>query len=476
MAEKAARDSTIMVKNREEKDMVKQFTSASSVQSEYKRKLTTADEAVKVVKSGDRIHYGLFCGIVRELDKALAKRTEELTDVLVMDTIWNYPEPPAILQADPEAKHFKYLSTHMSGLDRKMNKQGCCWFVPVQFRENPKYMAENVGPINVAMFQVSPMDEYGNFTFGPQLAEYWGILKAAEKVIVEVNPAQPVIHGIENTINISQIDMIVEAEPTPLPSVVAKDATDIERKIAEHIVDKIESGSTLQLGIGGMPNYVGKMIAESDINDLSVHTEMFVDAYVKLYQQGKITGNKNTNKGKMVFTFAMGSQEVYDFLDDNPIGCIAPVDYVNNVDVIASNDKAISINSCLQVDLFGQVNSESDGLQHIGGTGGQLDFVMGSFQSKGGKSFLCTPSTRKYKDGTVRSLILPTLPEGSIVSAPRSATHYIVTEYGAVNLKGKSTWERAELLISIAHPDFRDDLIKQAEKMGIWKNTSKITY
>ncbi len=453
---------------------VREFCKAAQIQSEYNRKLVSADEAVKVVKSGDRIHYGLFCGIVRELDKALAKRTDELEDVLVMDTIWNYPEPPAILQADPEAKHFKYLSTHMSGLDRKMNKQGCCWFVPVQFRENPKYMAENVGPINVAMFQVGPMDEYGNFNFGPQLAEYWGIMKAAEKVIVEVNPAQPKVHGIENTINISQIDMIVEAPATPLPSIVAKDATDIEKKIATHIVDKIESGSTLQLGIGGMPNYVGKMIAESDINDLSVHTEMFVDAYVELYKQGKITGNKNTNKGKMVFTFAMGSQEVYDFLDDNPMGFMAPVDYVNAVEVIAANDKAVSINSCLQVDLFGQVNSESDGLQHIGGTGGQLDFVMGSFQSKGGKSFLCTPSVRKYKDGSVRSLILPTLPEGSIVSAPRSATHYVVTEYGAVNLKGKSTWERAELLISIAHPDFRDDLIRQAEKMGIWKNSSKV--
>lgn len=453
---------------------VREFCKAAQIQSEYNRKLVSADEAVKVVKSGDRIHYGLFCGIVRELDKALAKRTDELEDVLVMDTIWNYPEPPAILQADPEAKHFKYLSTHMSGLDRKMNKQGCCWFVPVQFRENPKYMAENVGPINVAMFQVGPMDEYGNFNFGPQLAEYWGIMKAAEKVIVEVNPAQPKVHGIENTINISQIDMIVEAPATPLPSIVAKDATDIEKKIATHIVDKIESGSTLQLGIGGMPNYVGKMIAESDINDLSVHTEMFVDAYVELYKQGKITGNKNTNKGKMVFTFAMGSQEVYDFLDDNPMGFMASVDYVNAVEVIAANDKAVSINSCLQVDLFGQVNSESDGLQHIGGTGGQLDFVMGSFQSKGGKSFLCTPSVRKYKDGSVRSLILPTLPEGSIVSAPRSATHYVVTEYGAVNLKGKSTWERAELLISIAHPDFRDDLIRQAEKMGIWKNSSKV--
>lgn len=455
-------------------ELTKSFCKMKDIQSEYQKKLVTADEAVKVIRSGDHIHYGLFGGIVRDLDAALAKRTDELYDVLVMDTIWNYPEPPAILQADPKAEHFKYMSTHMSGLDRKMNKQGCCWFIPVQFRENPKYMAENVGGIDVAMFQVSPMDEYGNFNFGPQLAEYWGIIEGAKKIIVEVNPCQPIIHGMQNTINISQIDMIVEGEARPLPSIVAKEATDTEKKIAGYIVDMIDSGSTLQLGIGGMPNYVGKKIAESDITDLSVHTEMFVDAYVNLYKEGKITGNKNTNKGKMVFTFAMGSQEVYDFLNDNPMGYIAPVDYVNALEVIAANDKMVSINSCLQVDLFGQVNSESAGLQHIGGTGGQLDFVMGAFKSKGGKSFLCTPSTRKNKDGSLQSLILPTLPQGSIVSAPRSATHYVVTEYGAVNLKGKSTWERAELLISIAHPDFRDELVKEAEKMGIWRNSSKV--
>ncbi len=455
---------------------VETFCKTSALEKEYQEKLVTADEAVKIVKSGDQVHYGLFGGLVRELDKALARRTEELHDVKVCTTIWNYPEPPAILQADPKAEHFKYCSTHMSGLDRKMNKQGCCWFIPVQFRENPKFWAEDVGDIDVAMFQTGPMDRFGNFNFGPQLAEYWGILKRAKKVIVEVNPEQPTIHGVQNTINLSQIDLVVEAPPAPMPNIIAKDASEVEKKIATHIVERMESGSTLQLGIGGMPNYVGKMIAESDIRDLSVHTEMFVDAYVNLYKEGKITGNKNLDKGKMVFTFAMGSSEVYEFLDDNPLGYIAPVDYVNNIDVIGSNDKVVSINSCLQVDLFGQVNSESAGLQHIGGTGGQLDFVMGSYRSEGGKSFLCTPSTRKNKDGSVSSLICPTLPQGSIVSAPRSAVHYIVTEYGAVDLKGKSTYERAELLISIAHPDFREELEREAEKMGIWKNSSKVQY
>jgi butyryl-CoA:acetate CoA-transferase len=455
---------------------IKQLCKSSEATAEYKKKLVSADEAVKVVKSGDLIHYGLFCGMIQDLDKALAKRTEELHDVRIGGTIWAYPDPPEILKADPDSKHFHYHSTHMSATDRRMNKEGRCWFIPVQFRENPKMWAENVGDINVAMLQVSPMDRYGYFNFGPQIAEYWAIFSAAKKIIVEVNENQPIVHGVQNAIHISQVDLVVEGSGGRLPNMIAKPASEVEKKIAGHIVERIKSGSSLQLGIGGMPNYVGTMITESDINDLSVHTEMFVDAYVNLFRAGKITGNKNLDKGKMVFTFAMGSQEVYDFLDDNPLGYVAPVDYVNALEVIAANDNVVSINSCLQVDLFGQVNSESAGLQHIGGTGGQLDFVMGAFKSKGGQSFLCTPSVRINKDGSKESLITARLPEGSIVSSPRSATHYVVTEFGAVNLKGKSTWERAELLVSIAHPDFQDELIREAEQMGIWKNSSKVLY
>jgi acyl-CoA hydrolase len=355
-----------------------------------------------------------------------------------------------------------------------MNKAGRCWYVPVQFRENPKYWSENVGDIDVAMLQVAPMDRYGNFNLGPQIAEYWGILEKAKVVIVEVNEKQPIAHGMQTTINLSQINFIVHGSNPDMPIIKAKEPNETDKKIAALVVDKISSGSTLQLGVGGLPNYVGSMIAHSDIRDLSVHSEMFVDAYYKLYCEGRITGNKNIDKGKMVYTFAQGSQELYDFINDNPVVCGAPVDYVNAVETIAANDKVVSINSCLQVDLFGQVNSESSGWQHIGGTGGQLDFVMGAFKSKGGQSFLCTPSVRENKDGTLESLIMPRLPEGSIVSVPRASTHYIVTEYGMVNLKGKSTWERTELLISIAHPDFRDNLIKEAERMGIWCNSSRI--
>ena len=443
---------------------------------EYKKKLTSADNAVKAIKSGDRVHYGLFNALVVDLDRALAKRAHELENVIVMTSIWAYPHKTEILVADPESKHFKYLSTQFSMQDRDWNKQGACWYVPVQFRENPKLWSENIGDIDVAMFQVAPMDKYGNFNFGPQVAEINGILKRAKKVIVEVNEKQPIAHGYQNTINLSRIDMIVHGSNPDMPIIKPKEANEIDKKIGQLIVERIRSGSTMQLGVGGLPNYIGAMIADSDINDLSVHSEMFVDAYLALYKEGKITGNKNIDKGKMVYTFGQGSQDLYDFINDNPILCCAPVDYVNALEVIAANDNVVSINSCLQVDLFGQVNSESSGFQHIGGTGGQLDFVMGAFKSNGGQSFLCTPSTRKNKDGSIESLIRPTLPEGSIVSVPRSATHHIVTEYGIANLKGKSTWERSELLISIAHPDFREDLIKSAEKMGIWKNSSKISY
>lgn len=447
----------------------------SELNVRYREKLVTAEEAVKTVKSGDRVHYGLFGGIVRELDQALALRTEELTDVTVYATIWGNGYIPAILQADPGAEHFHYCNTHFSALDRKMNREGVCWFVPVQFRENPKLFAENVdGGIDVAMFQAAPMDDYGNFNFGPQIAEYWGILKKAKTVIVEVNKDMPVNHGMQNVINLSQIDYVVESRGYPLNYLEAKPATDVELKIAEHIVPHIKSGSTLQLGIGGIPNTIGAMLADSDVDDLSVHTEMFVEAYLKLYQAGKITGSKNIDKGKMVYTFASGSRELFEFIDNNPITCVAPVDYVNDIGVIGSIDRMVSINSCLQVDLFGQVNSESSGWQHIGGTGGQLDYVLGAFQSRGGQSFLCTPSVRISNDGKKESLIRARLPEGSIVSVPRSAVHYVVTEYGAVNLKGKTTYERAELLISIAHPDFREELAKEAERMGISRASSRV--
>lgn len=441
--------------------------------NEYKSKLVSTDEAVKVIKSGDTVHIGAFLGTVYDLEQALARRVDELEDVKTITTIWPYPDYPATVKADPTTNKFKFQTTQFGAVERRMNREGKCWYIPVQFREQLRYFREEID-VDVAMLQVCPMDKHGYFNLGPQVADAPAIINKAKKVIVEVNEKMPAVCGVQTEIHLSQIDFVVHGSNRDLPVLKGKEATEIDKKIAHYIVEKIADGSTLQLGIGGLPNTVGSLIAESDIKDLSAHSEMFVDAFYNLYKAGKITGNKNLDKGKMVWTFAMGSKELYEFIDKNPIHHACPVDYVNGLDTIAQIDKFVSINSCLEVDLFGQVNSESVGLYHIGGNGGQLDFVLGCYLSKGGQSFLCTPSTFTAKDGNVHSQIKPVLPEGSIVTVPRQVTQHIVTEYGIANLKGKSTWQRAEALISIAHPNYRDELVKEAEKMGIWKNSSKI--
>ena len=250
--------------------------------------------------------------------------------------------------------------------------------------------------------------------------------------------------------------------------------TDVDRTVANLIVPEIPNGACLQLGIGGMPNTVGALIAESDLKDLGVHTEMYVDAFVDIAKAGKINGkNKTLDYGRQVFAFAAGTKKLYDYVNKNPDVMGAPVDYTNDVHVISQLDKFISINNIVDLDLFGQVNAESAGIKHISGTGGQLDFVMGAYLSKGGKSFICLSSAMKGKDGQLKSRIVPTLTNGSICTDPRSTVQYLVTEYGMINLKGLNTWQRAEQIISIAHPQFRDELIKDAEKMGIWRKSNK---
>jgi len=236
----------------------------------------------------------------------------------------------------------------------------------------------------------------------------------------------------------------------------------------------LRDGDCIQLGIGGMPNAVGSLIAESDLKDLGCHTEMLVDAYVDMYLAGNLSGlKKNFDRGRMVFTFAGGTKKLYDFMNDNPIVAGYPVNYTNHPAIAERLDNLVSINNVVEVDLFGQVCAESSGWKHISGTGGQLDFVQAAYASKGGRSFLCLSSTYKDKDGNLKSRIVPTLPQGAIATDPRTATHYVVTEHGMANMKGKATWQRAEALIEIAHPDFREELIKEAEKMQIWRRSNK---
>ena len=445
----------------------------SNLASEYKKKLITADQAAEMVKDGDRLHFGLGCGSVIDIDKALAKRAKDLKGVEIISTVTIREKPFETYLATDSNEQVRFASAHFNTHDRKMNKDGRCWYIPMMFCELPFLWVNNDCGFDIAMFQVAPMDEHGNFNLGPQVADMWGVIKSAKKIIVEVNENMPIAHGYQTQLNLYGIDYIVEGSNTPLAELPTKEPTEIDKKIASHIVPRIKSHSTLQLGIGSLPLCIGSMLAESDRRNINAHTEMFTDAYVDLFDAGKLTGNKPIDKGKAVYTFAGGTKRLYDFIDDNPICCNAPVDYVNNIATVAQIKNFVSVNSCIQVDLYGQVCSESAGHQQISGTGGQLDFVLGAYQSEGGQSFLCTPSTRTMPDGRVESLISPVLPQGAIVTTPRMATNFIVTEYGAADLKGKTTWERAELLINIAHPDFRDQLIKDAEKMGIWKNSSK---
>jgi acyl-CoA hydrolase len=223
-----------------------------------------------------------------------------------------------------------------------------------------------------------------------------------------------------------------------------------------------------------MPNAVGMMIAESDLKDLGCHTEMLVDAYVHMFNAGKLTGTKKQlDPGKLVYTFALGTQMLYDFLNDNPWCATYPVNYTNKPSIVALNDNVVTINNAIEVDLYGQVCSESSGFRQITGTGGQLDFVLAGYESKGGKSIMCLPSSYKDKEGKIRSRIVPYLPPGGIVTVSRTINHIVVTEFGKVSMKGKNTWQRAEGLINIAHPDTREDLIKAAGEQGIWRNSNK---
>ena len=440
----------------------------------YQEKLVTAEEAAKVVKSGDWVDYAWATITPVAVDKALAKRLPELTDVHFHGGILMWT--PEIFKIENPADHYTWNTWHMGGIERKMIAQGCCFYAPIRYSELPRYYRDSPTKTDVAIFQVSPMDEHGFFNFGPNASHMAAVCETSKVIIVEVNENIPVCYGgFEEGIHVSKVDMIVEGDNPPIAEMGSGGApTEVDEAVAKLIVEEIPNGACLQLGIGGMPNTVGSMIAKSDLKDLGVHTEMFVDAFVDIANAGKINGSKkNIDKGRMVYAFAAGTKKLYDFINKNPECMSAPVNYTNDIRSIAALDNFISINNAVDLDLFGQVNSESSGIKHISGAGGQLDFVLGAYMSKGGKSFICCSSTYTTRDGELKSRILPTLHPGSIVTDTRCNTHYLVTEYGKVNLKGLSTWQRAEAIISIAHPQFRDELIANAEKMNIWRRSNK---
>ncbi len=443
-------------------------------ENEYQKKLTTAKEAVKVVKSGDWIDYGWCTGHPVALDKALAERAAELEDLKLRGGIclWR----PAVFDIENAAEHISWNSWHMSGIERKAIAEGIAFYSPIRYSELPRYYRENIHPNDVAMFQVGPMDGHGYFNFGPSASHLAAVCEKSKVIIVEVNENMPrCLGGMEEGIHISKVDMIVEGDNPAIAEMGGGGAaSEVDEAVAKLIVEEIPDGACLQLGIGGMPNAVGSLIAKSDLKDLGVHTEMYVDAFVDIAMAGKITGSKkNIDKGRQVYAFAAGTKKLYDYLDNNPECMSAPVNYTNDIRSISALDNFMSINNAVDIDLFGQVNAESAGIKHISGAGGQLDFVLGAYLSNGGKSFICCSSTFKTKSGELKSRIVPTLNPGSIVTDTRTNTHYLVTEYGKVCLKGLSAWERAEAIISVAHPDFRDQLIADAEKMHIWRRSNK---
>ena len=441
----------------------------------YQQKLATPEQAAALVKSGDWVDYGWTTGTPVAVDAAIAKRLPELKDVKFRGGILMWV--PEIFKIENPAEHFSWNSWHLGGIERKAVAQGFSFYSPIRYSELPRYYRDMPEDVDVAVFQVAPMDNHGYFNFGPNASHMAAVCERSKKVIVEVNKNMPVcLGGSEVGVHIDDVDMIVEGDSPAIAQLGGGGApTEVDQAVAKLIVEQIPNGACLQLGIGGMPNAVGSMIAQSDLKDLGVHTEMYVDAFVDISMAGKITGaHKQIDKGRQTYAFGAGTQKLYDFLDGNPACMSAPVDYTNDIRSISALDNFISINNAVDIDLFGQVNAESAGVKNISGAGGQLDFVLGAYLSKGGKSFICCSSTfMDKKTGQLQSRIRPTLANGSIVTDTRANIHYLVTEYGLVNLKGLSTWQKAEAIISVAHPDFRDQLIADAEKMHIWRRSNK---
>jgi len=463
---------------------------------EYARKLVSADEAVRSIASGDVVDYGFFNGKPVDCDIALARRAGELQDVSVYTAVTVPPVPE--VAKHPES--FIYIDWHWSKLTRLLQLEYQPYYSPIMYQRAAYYMRNIDEPREyrsryydsaeklkggrakwVSICQVTPMNESGYFNIGPQNSATSATIENADLVIVEVNRNQPVcLGGSEEAIHVSRVDHVVEqAEDRPLFDAPPAKPSRVDALIAGHMMNYIRDGSCIQLGIGGMPNAVGHLIAESDLRDLGGHTEMFVDAYVEMIESGRMNGSrKSIDRYRCAYTFSIGSRRMYEFMDNNPAVASYPVEYTNDPAVIARLDNFVSINNAVSIDLFSQVNAESvvydDGTPgQISGNGGMLDFIMGSQWAKNGKSFICLASTYTDTAGRVQSRIVPTLEPGTIVTIPRQMVDYVATEWGVARLTACPAWMRAEKLIGIAHPDFREGLIQEAERMRIWRRSNK---
>jgi acyl-CoA hydrolase len=420
----------------------------------------TAAEAAGMVTSGMWLDYGTAVCQPDRFDQALAERAHELENVKIRSCL--SLRPRAVVEADPDGKHFFWFSQHFSGYDRRKHDAGRCSYMPVNLGEIPDYYRRFMDPVDIVVFKCCRVDANGYFNFSAANLWHRAVTERARVVIVEVTGGNPWLYGDENALHVSEVDYVIEGDDQPAAELPNPPATDVDRAVGRLIASEIEDGACLQIGIGGMPNAVCAQLLEHSPRNLGVHTEMLTDGIVELYKAGLVSGShKYIHPGKIVCSFGLGSGDFYRTLDRNPDFWCCPVDFTNLPDNIMRNDKVVSINNTTQIDLQGQVASESDGFRHISGTGGQLQFVRGAYASKGGKSFICLSSTYN-KRGEPRSRIVLSLTPGNVVTTPRTDVMYVVTEYGMVNLKGKSVPERAKALISIAHPDFRETLERQA--------------
>ena len=420
---------------------------------------TTADEAVKVIKSGDHVHLSSVASAPQCLIQAMCRRGEagELKDVHIHHLHTEGPAP----YADPKFEGiFQLDSFFVGGNVRKVTQSGYADYIPIFLSETQKLYRAGVLPCNVAMIQVSPVDAHGYVSLGTSVDATLAAIECADYVLAVVHKYVPRAFG-DAFIHISEIDYFVE-DDQPLMEGHIAEITEIDAAIGRHCAALIEDGACLQMGIGAIPNAVLSQLGGH--KDLGIHTEMFADGVLPLVEKGVVNGrNKVTDKGKIVSTFLMGSKEVYDFIDNNPGVLMKDVAYTNDPFIIAQNPKFCAINSALQIDLTGQVCADSLGTKFYSGVGGQIDFIYGSSLSKGGKAIIAMPSVTNKGI----SKIANTLTLGAGVVTTRNHVHWVVTEYGAADLYGKSLQERAKALIGIAHPDHREELERAAyERYG----------
>jgi 4-hydroxybutyrate CoA-transferase len=421
---------------------------------EYKSKLKSPQEALRAVESGMRVYIHPGCAEPEVLVDALIERAPHVRDVEIVHLLTlgraGYIEPQM-------AGHFRHNAMFIGANVREAVNDGRADYTPILLSEIEELFESGQMPLDVALIQVSPPDAHGFCSFGIGVDTTLTAAKTARYVIAQVNDKMPRTYG-DSFIHVSEIDAVVEVSQ-PLCTLPPEKITELHRAIARNVASLIDDGATIQLGIGGIPDAV--LLELGDRRDLGVHTEMVSDNIIPLVESGVINGRRKTlHPRKIILGFLLGSPELFDFVDENPAFEFHPTSYTNNSFRIAQNDNMVAVNSALQIDITGQVCADSIGTEFYSGIGGQVDFIRGASRSKGGKPIIAIPSTAK--NGTI-SRIVPTLAPGAGVVTSRGTVHYVVTEYGIAYLHGRSIRERAEALIQIAHPKFRDELYDYCE-------------